>query len=81
MVERLLAGERARAIASSMGCSPPTVTTACDRWLAAGEDERSGGQWCAPRRSVPKSCPWALSAEDERAILQARAKTNWGPMR
>ena len=36
----LLAGEHARAIARSMGCSPTTVTTARDRWLAASEAER-----------------------------------------
>jgi transposase InsO family protein len=29
---------------------------------------------------VPRSCPWALSAEAEQAILQAREKTNYGPM-
>ena len=81
MVERLLAGEAARAIARSMGCSPMTVTTARDRWLAASAAERVSGLWCAPRRPVPRSCPWALSADDERAILDARAKTNWGPMR
>ena len=34
MVARLLAGEKARAIARSMGCSPTTVTTARDRWAA-----------------------------------------------
>jgi transposase InsO family protein len=81
MVARLLAGERARAIARSMGCSPTTVTTARDRWLAASEQERHSGAWCRPRRPVPKSCPWALSAEQERAILQARQRTSWGPMR
>ena len=52
-----------------------------DRWLAASEGERASGAWCAPRRPVPGSCPWALSAEEERVVLQARAKTNWGPMR
>jgi transposase InsO family protein len=81
MVQRLLAGETARAIARSMGCSPTTVTTARDRWLAAREAERASGAWCAPRRPVPRSCPWALSADEERAILNAREKTNWGPMR
>jgi transposase InsO family protein len=81
MVARWLAGESARAIARSLGCSPTTVTTARDRWLAAGEEERASGVWCAPRRPVPGSCPWALSAEQEAAILEARAKTNWGPMR
>ena len=81
MVARLLAGERARAIARSIGCSPTTVTAARDRWLQASEAERVSGAWCAPRRPVPRSCPWALSAAQEQAILDARAKTNWGPMR
>jgi transposase InsO family protein len=64
-----------------MGCSPTTVTTARDRWLGAGEAERASGAWCAPRRPVPGSCPWALGAEQEQAILEAREKTNRGPMR
>jgi transposase InsO family protein len=81
MVSRLLGGEKARAIARSLGCSPTTVTTARDRWLAATETERTNGNWCAPRRPVPRTCPWALSHADEQAILDAREKTNWGPMR
>jgi transposase InsO family protein len=81
MVARLLAGEKARAIARSMGCSPTTVTTARDRWLAATEAERTSGAWCAPRRPVPGSCPWRLTPEQEQKILEARAKTNWGEMR
>jgi len=80
MVARLLAGEKARAIARSMGCSPTTVTTARDRWTAASQTERASGAWCAPRRPVPKSCPWALSAEQEQTVLRAREKTNCGPM-
>jgi transposase InsO family protein len=81
MVARLLAGEAARAIARELRCSPTTVTTARDRWLGASEAERASGAWCAPRRPVPKSCPWALTADQERAILTARERTNWGPMR
>jgi transposase InsO family protein len=81
MVARVLAGESARRVARSMGCSPTTVTTAWDRWQRASEAERASGAWCAPRRPVPRSCPWALSAGDERRILDARARTNWGPMR
>jgi transposase InsO family protein len=81
MVSRLLAGEKARAIARSMGCSATTVTTTRDRWLGASEWERADGSWCAPRRPVPSSCPWALSAAEEQRILDARARTNWGPMR
>jgi transposase InsO family protein len=30
---------------------------------------------------VPKSCPWRLSAEAERHILDARQRTNYGPAR
>jgi transposase InsO family protein len=81
MVSRLFAGETARQVARSMGCSPTTVTTARDRWLVASEAERASGAWCAPRRPVPRSCPWALSATEEQLILEARARTNWGPMR
>ena len=81
MVARLLAGERARAIARSLGCSATTVCTTRDRWSAATEDERASGAWCAPARPVPRSCPWALSREQEQAILDAREKTNWGEMR
>jgi transposase InsO family protein len=81
MVDRVLAGESARSVARSMRCSPSTVTTARDRWQQASDSERSRGAWCAPRRPVPRSCPWRLSAIDEQRILDARARTNWGPMR
>jgi transposase InsO family protein len=81
MIARWLAGEPARAIARSMGCSPTTVTSARDRWLAATDAQRADGSWCVPRRPVPRSCPWALTSEQEQAILDARAKSNWGPMR
>jgi transposase InsO family protein len=81
MVARLLAGEKARQVARSMGCSPTTVTTTRDRWLTATDLERASGAWCAPRRPVPGSCPWALSSEEEQRVLRARQQTNWGPMR
>jgi transposase InsO family protein len=81
MVARLLGGEKARSIARSIGCSPMTVTTARDRWLEASEDDRLSGAWCAPRPPVPRSCPWALSRDEEQRILDARARSNWGPMR
>src|SRR5436190_6175496 len=81
MIGHLLAGEKARAIARSIGCSPSTVTAARDRWLQASERQREDGSWCLPRRPVPRSCPWRLSAAEEQRILDARARTNWGPMR
>lgn len=81
MVDRVLAGESAREVARSLRCSPSTVTSARDRWRQASAAERDSGAWCAPRRPVPGSCPWALSAVEEQRILAARARTNWGPMR
>jgi transposase InsO family protein len=33
------------------------------------------------RPPIPRSCPWALSSEAEQRILDARAKTNYGPAR
>jgi transposase InsO family protein len=57
------------------------VTTTRDRWLTASDQERASGAWCAPRRPVPGSCPWALSSEEEQRVLRARRQTNWGPMR
>ena len=81
MVERVLAGESARSVARAMRCSPSTVTTARDRWQQATDSGRASGAWCAPRRPVPRSCPWALCAVDEQRILDARVRTNWGPMR
>ncbi len=81
MVDRVLAGESAREVARSMRCSPSTVTAARDRWQRASVTERASGAWCAPLRPVPRTCPWALGAAEEQRILQARARTNWGPMR
>jgi transposase InsO family protein len=75
------AGASQRSVARRYAVSPATVNTLWQRWREAGEDERADGRCLYPRRPVPKSCPWALSAEDERRILAAREKTNWGPMR
>ena len=81
MVRRREAGETFRAIARSMACSPNTVRTAWQRWQQADDAGRGDFSCLAPRRPVPRSCPHALSAEQERRILQARERTNWGPMR
>ena len=81
MVRRRQDGESLRQIARSLACSPATVKTQCDRWEQADEAAREDFSCLAPRRPVPKSCPWALSAEDEQQIVRARERTNWGPMR
>jgi transposase InsO family protein len=81
MVRRRQAGESFREIARSMACSPNTVRTAVGRWERADVAGRADWSCLDPRRPVPRSCPWALSAEQERRILDARERTNWGPMR
>jgi transposase InsO family protein len=80
MVKRRQAGESLRQIARALACSPTTVKTMCDRFGSASEAERADFSCLLPRRPVPKSCPWALTAAQEQAILQAREKTNYGPM-
>jgi transposase InsO family protein len=80
MVRRRQAGETFRAIAARLACSPTTVKTQWDRWQQASEVQRLDFSCLAPRRPVPKSCPWALGVEVEQQILDARAKTGWGEM-
>jgi transposase InsO family protein len=81
MIRRRQAGESLREIASVMACSPVTVKTHWDRWQQADEVSRKDFSCLLPRRPVPKSCPWGLSVEQEQRILDARARTNFGPMR
>lgn len=50
------------------------------RWAAATPAQRASRECLRTRSSRPNSCPWALSAEAEQVILDARARTNWGPM-
>ncbi len=80
-VRRIERGESQRQAARALGVSPATANTLWRRWRAASDAERQSASCLQPRRPVPKSCPWALSADDEQRILDARAKTNWGPMR
>lgn len=81
MVRRRESGESFRQIAADLRCSPSTVKTQCDRWAAADEAARADFSCLEPRRPVPRSCPHALGPEVERRILEARARTNFGPMR
>ena len=81
MVRRRQAGQSFREIAVVLACSPNTVRTAWQRWQHADQAAREDFSCLYPRRPVPRSCPHALSTEDEQKILDARARTHWGPMR
>src|SRR3954451_15950596 len=74
-------GASQRSVARRFGVSPATVHTIWHRWRCASPQERVSGVCLEARRPVPKSCPRALSVEEQQRILTAREKTNWGPMR
>ncbi|HEX3803408.1 MAG TPA: IS481 family transposase [Solirubrobacteraceae bacterium] len=74
-------GASLRAAAEALGVAPATAHRWWHRWREASEAQRTSRACLQTRRPVPQSCPWALSEEQEQAILSAREKTNWGPMR
>src|SRR3954462_777223 len=78
MIEK---GSTLRAAAAALNVAPATAHRWWHRWRGATEGGRGSRVCLSTRRPVPGSCPWALSSEEEQAILDARAKTNWGPMR
>jgi transposase InsO family protein len=81
LVRLVEGGASLRAAAAALNVAPATAHRWWHRWRAASDAERASRGCLSTRRPVPKSCPWALSADQERAILEAREKTNWGPMR
>jgi transposase InsO family protein len=81
LVRLIEGGASLRAAATAVGVAPATAHRWWHRWQAASEPERASRACLQARRPVPHSCPWALSSEQEQAILSAREKTNWGPMR
>jgi transposase InsO family protein len=70
-----------RAAAAQSAVSPATAHRWWHRWRQASEAERASRACLRARAPVPGSCPWRLSAEAERRILDARARTNYGPAR
>src|SRR3954471_592290 len=81
LVRLIEQGATLRAAAAALGVAPATAHRWWHRWRVATEAERLSLSCLRTRSSRPRSCPWALSVEAEQVILDARAKTNWGPMR
>ncbi len=77
MIER---GSTLRAAAAALNVAPATAHRWWHRWQQASDEQRASRVCLSTRRPVPRSCPWALSSDQEQAILEARARTNWGPM-
>lgn len=80
LVRLIEAGATMRAAAAALGVAPATAHRWWHRWQASGEPERRSRACLRTRSSRPRSCPWALTAEQQQAILSAREKTNYGPM-
>jgi transposase InsO family protein len=73
-------GSTLRAAAAALSVAPATAYRWWHRWKAASDQERVSRACLRSRPPVPGSCPWALSVEQEQAILDARQRTNWGAM-
>jgi len=80
LVELVEQGATLRAAAAALSVAPATAHRWWHRWQAADEADRRSLDCLRSRRPVPGSCPWALTSEQENVILDARARTNWGPM-
>jgi transposase InsO family protein len=74
-------GATMRQAAACLGVAPATAHRWWHRWRLAGETERLSGACLRARPPRPRSCPWALDPSSERRILEARARTNYGPAR
>ncbi len=70
-----------RAAAAALGVAPATAHRWWHRWQSATETERVSRACLRARPPRPRSCPWALSMAEQQRILDARARTNYGPAR
>jgi hypothetical protein len=81
LVRLIEAGLTLRAAAAALNVAPATAHRWWHRWLQASDAERLSRACLRARPPVPKCCPWRLSVEEERVILDARRRTNLGPAR
>ena len=81
LVRLIESGCSLRSAAAQSAVSPATAHRWWHRWRVASEAERTSLACLRTRSSRPRSCPWALSAEAEERILQARSRTRYGPAR
>jgi len=81
LVRLIESGATFRQAAAGLGVAPATAHRWWQRWQAASEPERASRACLRARPPIPRSCPWRLSVETERRILDARERTNLGPAR
>jgi transposase InsO family protein len=81
LVRRIESGQSQRAAAAALCVSPATAHRWWHRWRSASAAERASRECLRARPPRPHSCPWQLGEADEQRILEARARTNYGPAR
>ncbi len=81
LIRRIESGATMRAAAAALGVAPATAHRWWHRWQSATETERVSRACLRARPPRPRSCPWALSMAEQQRILDARARTNYGPAR
>ncbi len=81
LVKRIEGGQSQRAAAAALCVSPATANRWWHRWLNATSAQRASRECLRARPPRPASCPWQLDDQSERRILEARARTNYGPAR
>jgi transposase InsO family protein len=72
-------GVSERAAAAALSVAPATAHRWKQRWLVAGESDRSSGRWACDRSSRPHSSPTRTPAAVEELVLVDRARTGHGP--
>jgi transposase len=72
-------GVSERAAAAALSVAPATAHRWKQRWLMAGESDRSSGRWACDRSSRPHSSPTRTPAAVEELVLADRARTGHGP--
>ncbi|MBS1886885.1 MAG: IS481 family transposase [Actinobacteria bacterium] len=81
LVEAIESGMTLRAAAAALNVAPATAHRWWHRFKAAGEEDRSQGNWLCDRSSRPRRQPRRLTAAEEEPILRARRETGLGPGR
>jgi transposase InsO family protein len=81
LVRLIEGGCSLRAAAAQSAVSSATAHRWWHRWQQASEVERASRACLRARAPVPRSCPWRLDEAAERRIVDARARTNYGPAR
>lgn len=81
LVRLVESGCSLRSAAAQSAVSPATAHRWWHRWCEATEAERTSRACLRARSPVPRSCPWRLDQAAEQRILDARARTNYGPAR